>query len=211
MKTVLCFGDSNTYGRNPLTKKRFERDVRWPGVMQNILGDEYHIIEEGLNGRTTVWDDPVRPGYQKRNGAIYLLPCLESHCPIDLVTIMLGTNDCKAMFSVTTYDIAESMGRLVEITLGSKCGLDDKPPEVLVISPPPLGNMTEYAETYGGGVEKSKRFAAFYKKVAERYGVHFFDAGSVIGSSSVDGLHFDADDHPKLGKALAECVSGILS
>ena len=108
MKTIVCFGDSNTYGRDPVTRGRLDKKTRWPGVLQNTLGEEYEVIEEGLNGRTTVWDDPVRGG-PKRNGSLYLLPCLESHTPIDLLVIMLGTNDLKARFSVTPYDIAESM------------------------------------------------------------------------------------------------------
>jgi lysophospholipase L1-like esterase len=210
MTTVLCYGDSNTYGRDPVTKRRMERDVRWPGVLQNTLGNDYHVIEEGLNGRTTVWDDPIRPGYFKRNGAWYLLPCLESHCPVDLLIIMLGTNDLKALFSVTPYDIAESMGRLVEIALGSKCGRDDNPPQIVVMSPPPLGNLSEYAETFTGGVEKSKRLAAYYEKVAKKYGCRFFDAGSIIQSSKLDGLHYDPEDHKKLGKAVAGLVLDIL-
>jgi lysophospholipase L1-like esterase len=209
MITVLCYGDSNTYGRDPVTKKRLERDVRWPGVLQNTLGNDYHVIEEGLNGRTTVWDDPIRPGYLKRNGALYLLPCLESHCPVDLLMIMLGTNDLKAMFSVTPYDIAESMGRLVEIALGSKCGRDDNPPQIVVMSPPPLGNLSEYAETFTGGVEKSRKLAPYYENVSKKYGCRFFDAGSVIQSSKLDGLHYDPPDHKKLGKAAAEFVLDI--
>jgi len=209
MNTVLCYGDSNTYGRDPVTKKRLERDARWPGILQEILGNEYYVIEEGLNGRTTVWDDPIRPGYLKRNGALYLLPCLESHCPVDLLIIMLGTNDLKAMFSVTAYDIAESMGRLIEIALGSKCGVDDNPPKMVVMSPPPLGKLSEYAETFTGGVEKSKKLAPYYQKVAQKYGCLFFDAGSVIQSSKLDGLHFDREDHKKLGKAVAGLVLDI--
>ncbi|MBN2322253.1 MAG: SGNH/GDSL hydrolase family protein [Spirochaetes bacterium] len=209
MITVLCYGDSNTYGRDPVTKRRMERDVRWPGVLQNTLGSNYHVIEEGLNGRTTVWDDPIRPGYFKRNGAWYLLPCLESHCPVDLLILMLGTNDLKAMFSVTPYDIAESMGRLVEIALGSKCGRDDNPPQIAVMCPPPLGKLSEYAETFSGGVEKSKKLAPYYEKVAKKYGCRFFDAGSVIQSSTLDGLHYDPEDHGKLGKAVAGLVLDI--
>lgn len=96
MKNIVCFGDSNTYGRDPVTKGRLDKKTRWPGVLQNILGEEYDVIEEGLNGRTTVWNDPVRGG-PKRNGSLYLLPCLESHAPINLLVIMLGTNDLDGL------------------------------------------------------------------------------------------------------------------
>ncbi|UCB45347.1 MAG: SGNH/GDSL hydrolase family protein [Spirochaetota bacterium] len=206
MITVLCYGDSNTYGRDPITKKRLPREVRWPGVLQNMLGNDYYVIEEGLNGRTTVWDDPVRPGYHKRNGSMYLLPCLESHAPIDLCILMLGSNDLKVRYTLTPYDIAESIGHLIEIILKSSCGREDGPPQVLLLAPPPLGKLDEYAETFSGGVEKSKRLPQYYRRVADQYECKFFDTSSVIQSSKVDGLHIDPEDHVILGKAIAQIV-----
>ncbi len=210
MKEVLCYGDSNTYGRDPLTTKRFKRNVRWPGVLQNTLGSDYHIIEEGLNGRTTVWDDPVR-GRTKRNGSLYLLPCLESHSPIDLVIIMLGTNDLKMRFSVSAYDIGQSIGALIEIVKISKSGPNDGAPKILLLAPPPLGKLTEYADTFTGGPAKSRELAAHYKNIAQEHGCEFFDTGTVIKSSKVDGLHFDPEGHEALGKAVAEAVNKILN
>ena len=106
MKTILCYGDSNTWGYDPSSQQRFGPEERWTGVLQKELGMEYRIIEEGLNGRTTVWDDPIE-GF--KNGMSYLIPCIESHKPFDLITIMLGTNDLKIRFSVSAYDIAESV------------------------------------------------------------------------------------------------------
>lgn len=209
MNVVLCFGDSNTYGRDPLTKGRLDRDVRWPGALQKKLGTDYYVIEEGLNGRTTVWDDPVR-GHQKRNGSKYLLPCLESHSPIDLLIIMLGTNDLKARFSVTPYDIGQSIGGLIEIAQTSNCGRNETAPAILILAPPPLGKLTEYAETFSGGVEKSKKLASYYRTVAAEHGCEFLDTSTVIQSSSTDGLHVDPDDHEILGKAISEIVRGIL-
>ena len=205
MKVILCFGDSNTYGRDPVTKGRLDRETRWPGVLQKRLGGEYDVIEEGLNGRTTVWNDPVRGG-SKRNGSVYLLPCLESHTPIDLLIIMLGTNDLKARFSVTPYDIAESIGALIEIARGSRSGLDGKSPKILIMAPPPLGKLTEWAETFQGGVEKSKQLADYYLSVASAYGCLFLDTSTVIQSSKLDGLHFDPEDHLKLGAAVANII-----
>ena len=205
MKTIVCFGDSNTYGRDPVTKGRLDKKARWPGVLQNTLGQEYDVIEEGLNGRTTVWDDPVRGG-PKRNGSLYLLPCLESHAPIDLLIIMLGTNDLKARFSVTPYDIGESMGVLIEIAQNSWCGLNGNGPDILIMAPPPLGKLTEWAETFQGGVEKSKKLAQNYKAVASAYGCLFLDTAKVIQSSKLDGLHYDPEDHHKLGKTVAGIV-----
>ena len=147
MKTIICFGDSNTYGRDPVNKGRLDKKTRWPGVLQDTLGAEYDVIEEGLNGRTTVWDDPVRGG-PKRNGSLYLLPCLESHAPINLLVMMLGTNDLKARFAVTPYDIGESMGALIEIAQNSQCGWNGNRPDILIMAPPPLGELTEWAETF---------------------------------------------------------------
>lgn len=205
MIVILCFGDSNTYGRDPVTKGRLDKEIRWPGVLQKRLGGEYDVIEEGLNGRTTVWNDPVRGG-SKRNGSVYLLPCLESHTPIDLLIIMLGTNDLKARFSVTPYDIAESIGTLIEIAQGSRSGLDGKSPKILIMAPPPLGKITEWAETFQGGVEKSKQLADYYLSVASAYGCLFLDTSTVIQSSKLDGLHFDPEDHLKLGAAVANII-----
>ena len=107
MKTILCFGDSNTWGYNPENRQRFGPEERWTGILRNSLGEDYRVIEEGLNGRTTLWDDPIE-GF--KNGLDYLMPCLESHRPFDLITIMLGTNDLKCRFSVSAFDIAESVG-----------------------------------------------------------------------------------------------------
>jgi lysophospholipase L1-like esterase len=208
MPVVMCYGDSNTHGRDAKTKGRLERNVRWPGVLQRLLGEEYNVIEEGLNGRTTVWDDPVR-GMFKRNGSLYLLPCLESHSPLDLVILMLGTNDCKARFGVTAYDIGESLGYLIEIIQKSGCGRNGSP-MILVLSPPPLGKLTEYAETFSGGVEKSRELARYYSAVAERVGCDFFDTSKVISSSSIDGLHIDPPDHERLANALAERVRDMI-
>ena len=208
MKTIVCFGDSNTYGRDPVTKGRLDKETRWPGVLQNTLGAQYDVIEEGLNGRTTVWDDPVRGG-PKRNGSLYLLPCLESHAPIDLLVMMLGTNDLKARFSVTPYDIAESMGALIEIAQKSQSGLTGNGPAILIMAPPPLGKLTEWAETFQGGVEKSKKLAGYYKSVASAYGCFFLDTATVIESSKLDGLHYDPEEHHKLGMAVAEIVNRI--
>jgi lysophospholipase L1-like esterase len=205
---VLCYGDSNTYGRDAITKGRLQRDVRWPGVLQNTLGSDYFVIEEGLNGRTTVWDDPVR-GHAKRNGSKYLLPCLESHSPLDLVIIMLGTNDCKARYAVTAYDIGQSIGYLVEIVNNSHSGRENASPEILITVPPPLEELTEYADTFTGGVQKSRELSQHYRITAQQFGCHFFDSGSVIHLSKIDGLHIDPEEHAVFGKSIAEKVRKI--
>ena len=112
MKTVLCYGDSNTWGFDPATRTRFPPHVRWTGVLGQRLGDGYQVIEEGLNGRTTRWDDPIEPD---RNGLAYLRPCVESHQPLDLIVIMLGTNDLKRRFDLSASDIAQSAAGVAEM------------------------------------------------------------------------------------------------
>lgn len=134
MKTILCYGDSNTYGLKSDLVSRYPRNVRWTGILQEKLGSEYYVIEEGLGGRTTVWDDPVE---DYKNGKKYLLPCLDSHKPLDLVIIMLGTNDLKSRFSVTPFDIGASMENLVKTIIKSDAGVDFQPPKILLVTPVP--------------------------------------------------------------------------
>ena len=208
LKEVLCYGDSNTWGYNPITRERCEKDERWTGVLQNALGNDYHVIEEGLNGRTTVWDDPIE-GF--KNGKTYLIPCLETHKPLDLVIIMLGTNDLKKRFSLSAYDIAQGAGVLVDIVHKSDSGRMGKPPKVLLLAPPPIGKLTEFAEMFEGGTEKSKRFSQHYKNVARERGCEFLDTSTLIRSSNIDGIHVEQKDHESLGKAVAEIVKNILN
>lgn len=200
---VLCYGDSNTWGCTPETGKRYAPDVRWPGVLQAELGSAFHVIEEGLNGRTTVWEDPIEP---HRNGRMYLTPCLLSHQPLDLVILMLGTNDLKLRFSVSARDIAKGIGVLLSDIQQSGAGREGRAPAVLVIAPPPLKPLTDKAEAFEGGEEKSKRLAEHYAAIAAEWGVDCLDAGGVIESSPIDGLHFDPEAHHDLALAVAEMV-----
>ena len=207
MKTILCYGDSNTWGYEPATKERYSRAERWTGILQRELGAEYYVVEEGLNGRTTVWDDPIE-GY--KNGKEQLIPCLTSHKPIDLVTIMLGTNDLKQRFSLSAYDIAEGAGVLVNIVQKSDCGPQEGAPKVLLMAPPPVAKLTEYAEMFEGAEVKSRRFSEHYQRVAQEYGCDFLDTAQVIVSSDLDGIHFEISEHQKLGRAVAARVWEIL-
>jgi len=208
MKAVLCYGDSNTWGSNPETGDRFGLDVRWPGVLARGLGDGFRVIEEGLPGRTTVRDDPIEGAH--KNGQTYLRACLESHKPVDLVTVMLGTNDLKARFGASASDIAQGAASLAEMVLRSGCGPDGGAPLVLLIAPPPVGELTEMAEMFEGSGEKSARFAGHYERFAEQYGCGFLDAGAVIASSDVDGIHLEAEEHRKLGEAAAARVGKVI-
>jgi lysophospholipase L1-like esterase len=207
MFEVLCYGDSNTWGADPAKLGRFSRDERWPCVLQKVLGGDYHVIEEGLGGRTTVWEDPIE-GY--KNGKEYLIPCLVTHSPLDLVIILLGTNDLKKRFSVSAQDIAFGAGVLVDIVNKSSGGRDLKSPKVLLLIPPPLGKLTELSEMFEGGQEKSQRFSKHFRIIADMYGCELFDTSTVIKSSDIDGIHFEKDAHKKLGEAVARIVNMIL-
>jgi lysophospholipase L1-like esterase len=210
VRSVLCYGDSNTFGTATVGRPdgRYGPDERWPGVLRNTLGAGWLVIEEGLGGRTTVSDDPVEGA--DKNGRTYLYPCLRSHRPLDVVVIMLGTNDLKHRFGKTAWDIAEGVGVLVSLTKTSGAGRNEGVPEILVISPPPmLRDLPMHAELFRGGYEKSLELAAYYKALAERLGVRFFDAGSAMTSSKIDGFHFDPEAHAALGKAVAVEVGKI--
>jgi lysophospholipase L1-like esterase len=148
VRTVLCYGDSNTWGSDPETGERFPEGVRWPGVLRRELGEEYRVIEEGLPGRTTVRDDPIEGDH--KNGRSYLRACLESHRPIDLVTIMLGTNDLKERFGSSASDIAQGAASLADWTLRSGCGPEGGAPVVVLISPPAVGRLTDMAQMFRG-------------------------------------------------------------
>jgi lysophospholipase L1-like esterase len=206
MYEILCFGDSNTWGYVPGRGERFPREMRWPGVLGRELGDGVLVIEEGQNGRTTVWDDPVE-GH--KNGLAYLVPCLESHRPLDLVIIMLGTNDLKARFSVPPFDIGWSVRSLLDAVRRSGAGRDGKPPGTLLVAPPPLGKLGEFAELFAGGPEKSRSLAVHYHGAAIAFGADFLDAGGVAAVSDADGVHLDSAGHEALGRAVASKVREI--
>jgi lysophospholipase L1-like esterase len=208
MKTLLCYGDSNTWGYDPVTQARLPRDARWTGVLRQAIGSDYLVLEEGLNGRTTVWDDPIEGD---KNGAKYLVPCLSTHRPLELVIILLGTNDLKLRFSLSAFDIANGAGVLVDLV--QRCDPDPKygpPPKVLLLAPPPVSRLTEFAEMFAGAEEKSRRFAMHYQRVAEERGCAFLDTATVIVSSDLDGIHFEAVEHRKLGQAVAAKVRGVI-
>ncbi len=176
-------------------------------MLRNTLGEGYWVIEEGLGGRTTVWDDPIEGD---KNGKTYLPPCLNSHKPLDLVIIMLGTNDLKMRFSVPAFDIANGVGALVDIVHKSEAGIDGGEPKVLVIAPPPITTLTGFSQMFKGAGPKADRFGVEYARMAGEKGVAFLDAGQVIVSSEIDGIHFEVNEHRKLGEAVAAKVRELL-
>lgn len=209
MKTILCYGDSNTWGYNPDGSGRYPKHIRWPGVLQKELGQNFDVISEGLNGRTTVWDDPVKGEY--RNGKKYLLPCLHTHKPIDLVILFLGSNDLKPRYNVTSMDIAQSVEMLVNIIKKSETGPDMTSPEILVIIPPPIlipkdvKHMDFLIPEYEKAVEKSKQFAETFSDVLNGK-CHLIDSSKFIKTSEIDGMHLDPKSHTILGKEIAKYI-----
>jgi lysophospholipase L1-like esterase len=209
MKTVLCYGDSNTWGYNAETESRFPLKNRWPTVLASELGGGYTVIPEGLNGRTTVWPDPVEG--EHKNGKEYLFPCLESHYPIDLVIVMLGTNDLKHRYGLSAWDIASGAGALVEMIQGTAFGPDGGAPGVLLIAPPPTCTAgTPFEGMFPDSDEKSRNLGREYGLVAAELGCEFFDASTVIASSKIDGIHLEPAAQVALGTAVSAVVRKIL-
>ena len=208
VRTLLCYGDSNTWGHNPLDMTRLPYEVRWPTVLQKRLGSQYLVIPEGLNGRTTVFDDPLAP---HRSGIAFLPMVLESHAPIDLVILMLGTNDVKSYFGASGEQSALGLRRLVMAVLGSEAGPEGRAPELLVVAPVPLSPFDEQMLPHFApeeeAIAKSQDLASAYRPVAEEFGVSFFDAASVVPAAGIDGVHLDEKGHFKLGEALGNWVS----
>ena len=210
MKTVLCYGDSNTYGYDPRTGFRYPASVRWTCRLAALLGDDYHVVEEGCNGRTTIFDDPIE-GW--KNGLGYLKPCLNSHKPVDIVVMMLGSNDLKETFHATPAQIAEGAGVLVETIQTFTKENQGFEPKIVLVCPPEIGEgITEspfYGSFYENAIERSRQLPALYKSVAERFGCIFVNAAAHIRPSAEDSLHLDPQAHAKLAEVLAEAVIQI--
>ncbi|MBX6322176.1 MAG: SGNH/GDSL hydrolase family protein [Rhodospirillaceae bacterium] len=209
MPTVLCFGDSNTWGMVPATGptdiRRHGPEVRWPGVLRKALGAGWAVIEEGLNARTALYDDPLEgPG---RSGLAYLAPCLETHWPLDWLVLMLGTNDVKTRFNLTAYDVACGMGVLLDVAATATRSYGSVP-RALLVCPPPVIWTGPWKDSFVGSEEKSRALPAHYAAVASAKGALFLDAGTLIASSPVDGIHFDEAAHAALGRAVAQTLLG---
>jgi len=205
MFNILCYGDSNTFGYIPGTNGlRYDRSVRWTGRLQHLLGDRYHVIEEGLGGRTTVWDDPIE---EHKNGRTYLLPCLESHQPLDMVVLMLGTNDAKTRFSLPACDIAAGMENLVVRILGSQTGREGKAPSILLVCPIRIGKLTDWADMLDGAADKLAQLPTEYQRIAKAYGLDYLDAGSITAPNDLDGVHLDENGHALLSAKICEIIT----
>ena len=209
MINILCFGDSNTNGSNP-SGGRWGRWERWTGVLQKLLGDDYYVIEEGCGGRTTVMEDWLEPD---KNGRAQLPVALRTHRPLDLVVIMLGTNDMKKRFSLLPVDIAYGAAELGKLVESYDCGGAWYPvPQVLLVSPIELGEGVENSPFTGfapEAVEVSRQLAPYFEAQAKAHGWHYFNAASVAKPSKKDMLHMEKEDHQALAEALAAQIRGI--
>ena len=207
-KTILCYGDSNTWGFVPGSEgERFPWEVRWPGALQRELGDGYRVIEEGLSGRTTVLDNPLEP---YRNGREYLLPCLQSHQPLDLVVIFLGTNDLCDRYSLPPLDIARGAAALAQIALRSETGPGFGAPAVLLCSPPRLGDTGALADILSGATAKAAELPRCFRIAASELDVPLLDLSEVTAYDDADGVHLNADGHRAVALAVAQAARELL-
>ena len=211
MKNILFFGDSNTWGFIPATDfERYSYEKRTCGWLQNLLGSGYKIIEEALNGRMTVWDDPMNAD---KNGSKQLPFILDSQRPLDLVIIMLGVNDMKHYMHLTALDSAMGCSKLIDIVKESGCGNERRTPEVILVSPPLyVDSEKPWGRIFDGAIEKTKGFRQAYKEVAEAQGVHFFDTSKVaIPPQSGDGVHIDENGTQGIATGLSDMIRKIVS
>jgi lysophospholipase L1-like esterase len=200
-KTILCYGDSNTWGRVP-RGERYPRSIRWVNVLQKLLGDGYEVINEGLNGRTFNALDPEKPF---RNGLSHLKSILKTHNPIDLIIVMLGTNDVKIIYNLQPEEIAKHLEKTIQSIQGEQIS------KILVVCPTevimPEDNNLE--EDFKRSPELSQKLAPLFRVVAEKYGCDFINAQDHISSSKIDGFHLDPEAHFKLAKVIREKIQTI--
>ncbi len=211
MHHILVYSDSLSWGIIPTTRKRFPFDQRWPGAMENLLvasGKSVRVIEDCLNGRRSAWDDPFKPG---RNGLVGLSQRIEIHSPLELVILLLGTNDFQSMHGHNAWHSSQGIAALVSAIRTAPIEPGMPVPPILVVAPPAIrAPKGPIAPKFEGGERKCGGLAGAFQKVSEELGCHFFDAGTVTTSSNVDGVHLDADQHSALGKALSQIVAPLL-
>lgn len=209
-KQIVCFGDSNTWGFDARTETRFSEEIRWTSLLASMLEEDYKVIEEGLSGRTSVMEDPLFEGV---NGLTYLTPCLKSHSPLELVIIMLGTNDTKERFGLTAYNIAQGLIRLAQKAKHSMTGINNKNPQVLVISPPIIGekySQTKIGNAMGEGcAKKSLELSEFLEIMLQAEQIEFLNASS-IPMNTIDFMHLDEEGHKLLAQLVFNKIKKIL-
>lgn len=205
MPRLLTYGDSNTHGTLPITTRgvwqRYGADVRWPTRAVAELGPGWELIEEGLPGRTTAINDPVAGDHL--NGQVGLKIALQSHGPLDLMTLMLGTNDVKGRMMADPARVLGGIQSLIDITASPDMAARHPGLKILLIAPPPVLERGVLANDFLGAPERARALAPLYRDYAARRGLDFLDAGEVIGVSEVDGVHLTAEQHAALARAVA--------
>jgi len=211
MQQILVYGDSLTWGIIPDTRRRLPFEQRWPGVMEGALagaGRRVRVIEDCLNGRRTVWDDPFKPG---RNGVVGLEQRIEINSPLALVIVMLGTNDFQSMHDHDAWHSAQGLAAIVRAIRRAPIEPSMPEPNILLVAPPPLQTPKgPIAPKFAGGERKCAGLGAAVEQVAKDERCGFFDAATVTSSSTIDGVHLDAEQHGVLGRALANIVGTLL-
>lgn len=217
MPRIVCYGDSNTYGFDP-TKcapgagagGRYADGIRWPSRMQELLGPGFSIVEAGLNGRTTVFEDPTEPG---RNGQAFLRTVFEMNDPVDVFLIMLGTNDTKEMYCASAEMISCGLERLVRELKVAIAGSLNPGARILVVSPIAIRPAStgryvyDFSERAAG---KAGELAEYYAAVADRNGVDFWDAAQVVGPGPIDGVHLEEAEHRIFAEAISRKIREML-
>ncbi|HIS32383.1 MAG TPA: acylhydrolase [Candidatus Limivivens intestinipullorum] len=211
-KTVVCFGDSNTFGHNPKDGTRLPWGVRWTSLVQEALKEEVYVVEEGLCSRTTVWDDPVEG---VMSGISYLEPCLSTHRPVHILVLMLGTNDLKPRFGLSAYDIARGNVRLIQTARQSLLRKQGFEPQILLISPIAVGEgiaESSFGEMFGNerAREISLEFPRTFEAAAKECCCRFLDAAAVARPSREDQIHMDPKGHRALGEAVIKELREML-
>lgn len=210
---VLCYGDSNVWGQKPDKTGRYAADVRWTGRLQSLLGGNYYIVEEGLGSRTTDLDYDRKPG---RNGKTYLVPCLGSHTPLDIVILMLGTNDLKIEYSRSANDIARAISGLVDDVRQYAQDRNGNAPKIVLVSPILINEQAPcFYEFYTGyydekAMRESHKLAAAILGVAEQEGCAFIDAASVAKPGE-DGIHLAEESQAPLAELLKPVILKLSS
>ena len=218
MKTIVCYGDSNTWGYMPkrehpeiTANNRFPWGVRWTSLLQMKLGADYRVVEEGLNGRTTMFDDPLDVC---RNGLESIDYSMLTNCPVDLVILMLGTNDVKEFFGMPPYVIAKGCGRIIDRIQAGGYGPNGAAPEVLLVAPLKLPDTLPgswLGDEFGpGAVARNDQLPAYYENIAAEKGVHFLNAAASVTADSADSIHMNEAGHAATAELMYEQVRRIL-
>lgn len=207
---ILCYGDSNTWGYiSGSNHKRYDKKERWTKVLQNLLGENFEIIEEGLNSRTLISND-TRPGKEGKNGYEYLIPCLDTHDPIDLVILMLGTNELKKTYNKTAEEIGNILEEyFVKTIINRKSQFTGKFPKLLIVAPPLVNEFADERTSikYKDASEKSKKLNDIYEELAKRNNCYFINNKEL--EVGIDGVHLTKESHRRLAKLLKDKIEEI--